>query len=396
MKYLSIMIVIPKNIVSNAPIGDVFPGIPIIVALSVFLMFWGSLNLYKRKNFIIAFSGLILYTISPWIASAAVPTHFSIVTSYAAGYYLGWIGLVLIVVDKFFLHRILKTPAPTPLRPKSQRTTALMSIMPFFAVALFLTQLHNMHFNFSVIQFQDFSTGFEEAHHAVASVFTGVVAGVSAGVITTSVFQATQGTLVIQEAHQSTKLRRPHRTPAQPPEPETTGHDGYGSDSSTPQEPPDIDEINQAKKQQEINEKYMSDFKKTLRNNQRRHRLRRQTMTRRSTMHRNTSMTRPRNSGKTTTKTGMNSIHGKQNTNLAKLKASRNWRMRLSTLRKALTGRFGLASTRCQEEEPSLTLTKSRQNLRKALATEKQGRDLGKAGIKDRRKTGRTLHLAQT
>ena len=69
MKYLSIMVVIPKNIVSNAPIVDVFPGIPIIVALSVVLMFWGSLNLYKRKNFIIAFSGLILYTISPSIAS---------------------------------------------------------------------------------------------------------------------------------------------------------------------------------------------------------------------------------------------------------------------------------------------------------------------------------------
>ena len=64
-----------------------------------------------------------------------------------------------------------------------------MSIMPFFAVALFLTQLQSLHFNFSVIAFQDFSTGFEAAHHAVASVFTGVVAGVSAGVITEAFFR---------------------------------------------------------------------------------------------------------------------------------------------------------------------------------------------------------------
>ena len=50
MKYLSIMVVKPANIISNAPADNVFPGIPIIVAISVNLMFWGSLNLGKRKT----------------------------------------------------------------------------------------------------------------------------------------------------------------------------------------------------------------------------------------------------------------------------------------------------------------------------------------------------------
>ncbi len=253
MKYLSIMIVKPQNIISNAPASDVFPGIPIIVALSVVLMFWGSLNLYKRKNFLIAFFGLVLYTISPTIASAAVPTHAVLTSSYAAGYFLGWIGLVLIIVDRFFLRRILKIPTPKPISPTSQKTTALMSIMPFFAIALFLTQLHNIHLNFSIIQFQDFSTGFEEAHHAVASVLSGVVASVSAGVITTSVSSGDSGDSGNPPADQTSP-------PSAPTAPEPT----TDTPPTTPpqQEPPDIDEINQAKQQQEINEKYMSDFQK--------------------------------------------------------------------------------------------------------------------------------------
>jgi len=184
MKYLSIMVVVPKNIVSNAPITDPFPGIPIIVALSVILMFWGSLNLYKRKNFAIALSGLVLYTISPTIASAVTPGHFNQVSSYAVGYYLGWVGLVLIVVDKFFLHRILKTPAPMSPNPTIQNANRFMSIFPVFTVALLFSQLQTLHIHLPMITLQiDQSAGFEEAHHAFASVFTGAVAAIGAAVV---------------------------------------------------------------------------------------------------------------------------------------------------------------------------------------------------------------------
>ncbi len=251
MKYLSIMIVVPKNIVSNAPITDVFPGIPIIVALSVFLMFWGSLNLYKRKNFIIALSGLVLYTISPTIASAVNPVHVTpVVSSYAAGYFLGWIGLVLVVVDRFFLHRILKMPSASKLQsPTVRKITPLMSIMPFVGLALVLTQLHSMHLNFSIISLQDLSAGFEEAHHAVAGVLSGVVAGIGAGVITTSVSSGDSGSTPSDQTS-------PPDSPTVPAPPTDT------PPTTPPAQEPDIDEINQAKQQQEINEKYMSDFQK--------------------------------------------------------------------------------------------------------------------------------------
>ncbi len=136
--------------------------------------------------------------------------------------------------------------------------------MPFFAVALFLTQLHNMHFNFSVIQFQDFSTGFEEAHHAVASVFTGVVAGVSAGIITTSVSSGDSGDSGDSGNPPDDQTSPPSpEPPAQPPTPETTTDTTDTAPMAPPsEEPPDIDAIKQAKEQQAINEKYMSDFQK--------------------------------------------------------------------------------------------------------------------------------------
>jgi hypothetical protein len=248
MKYLSIMIVIPKNIVSNAPIVDVFPGIPIIVALSIILMFWGSLNLYKRKNFTIALSGLILYTISPAIASAAVPTHFNTVTSYAAGYYLGWVGLVLIVVDKFFLQRILKAFAPVSPSPTVQRANRLLGVLPILAFTVLITQLQGLNLHIQLIAFQDL---FEAEHHAVASLLSGIVAGVGAGVIMESV--SPPGDSGNNPPDQTTLPEAPTATV---PPAETT--------PTTPpqQEPTDIDEINQAKKQREIDEKYMSAFEK--------------------------------------------------------------------------------------------------------------------------------------
>ena len=246
MKYLSIMIVVPKNIVSNAPIVDIFPGIPIVVALSIVLMFWGSLNLYKRKNFAIALTGLILYTISPAIASVAVPTHFSPVYSYAAGYYLGWVGIVLVIVDKFFLQRILKAIAPKLPGFKVQ-ANRMLSLMPILAFTIVITQLQGLNLHLQLIAMQDL---FEAEHHAVASLLSGIVAGVGAGAIIESVVPP--GDSGTNPPDQTTLPQ----APTAPVPPDTT--------TTTPpaQEPLDIDEINQAKKQREIDEQYMSAFEK--------------------------------------------------------------------------------------------------------------------------------------
>ena len=245
MKYLSIMVVVPKNIISNAPVGDIFPGIPIVVALSIVLMFLGSLNLYKRKYLIMAFIGLIIYTISPSIASVVTPAVFSPVSSYAIGYYLGWIGLILVIVDKFLLHRILKTPAPSQPSPTLQRANHLMSIIPFVGIALFFTPLQSLHINLSIITLQDLSSGFEAAHHAVAGVLSGAVAGVGAGSVIDSVSSS------------GDPGNNPPDSPTVPvPPPDVP------STAPPTQEPPDIDEINNAKKQREIDEQYMSAFEK--------------------------------------------------------------------------------------------------------------------------------------
>ena len=150
MKYLSIMVVIPQNIISNAPSDDFFPGIPIVVALSVILMVWGSLNLGKTKNFVIALLGLLLYTFSPTIASAtygydAVRIDFNF---FAIGYYLAWVGLVLLVVSKF-LPRILRMSATAP-SPVFQRANRFMSIMPVAAFTIVIGQLQAFHLHLQI------------------------------------------------------------------------------------------------------------------------------------------------------------------------------------------------------------------------------------------------------
>lgn len=256
MKYLSIMVVKPANIISNAPADNVFPGIPIIVAISVILMFWGSLNLGKRKNFIIAFLGLLLYTLSPTIASVtygydALRIDFNF---FAVGYYLAWVGLILIVLNKF-LPKILGTPSKLQ-DPTGQTSNRLMSIMPFVALAFFLTQLHNIHLSFSIITLQDLSPGFEAAHHAVADVFTGALAGIGAGVIMDNVSPSSDSSSTDFGSNPPDQTTPPETPTAPAPPPDTT------PTTLPAQEPIDIDEINQAKKQREIDEKYMSDFQK--------------------------------------------------------------------------------------------------------------------------------------
>ena len=181
MKYLSIMVVIPSNIISNAPVDDVFPGIPIVVALSVILMFWGSMHLEKTKNFAIAFAGLLLYTLSPTIASATygydalrIDWNF-----FAIGYYLAWVGLALLVVNRL-LPRIFRMPATQP-SPMYQTANRFMSLMPVAAFTIVVGHLQDLHLHLQMASLQ--FGGFEEEHHAVAGVLSGVIAGIGSGAI---------------------------------------------------------------------------------------------------------------------------------------------------------------------------------------------------------------------
>lgn len=186
MKYLSIMVVIPSNIVSGAPSTNVYPGLPIVVAISVFLMFWGSLNLGKRKNFIIAFIGLLLYTLSPTIASSVsgYPSIRILFSFFSIGYYLAWAGLILMVINRF-LPKIIGSPTQQQLPPPPPAANRLMSLAPIFGLALFLPQLISNYIDISWVALQT-GIGFEEAHHSIAGFFSGCVAGVGAAAIVDS------------------------------------------------------------------------------------------------------------------------------------------------------------------------------------------------------------------
>jgi hypothetical protein len=213
MKYLSIMFVKPENFISLAP-RDVFPGIPIIVLISIVLMFWGSLNLEKKKNLLFAFLGLLLYTFSPTIASASsgdVRLRF-VLEFFAVGFYLAWVGLALIIVHKFVLPRILKTPPSSPLPP--QKMPLLMSIAPVFTLMFFLNQLSGLNFTLSFVTLEA-GLSFEAAHHMFASVFIGGIAGVGAGAIVTEIPEASETEL--PEEPPATEGPQPSTDPEDPP-----------------------------------------------------------------------------------------------------------------------------------------------------------------------------------
>jgi hypothetical protein len=213
MKYLSIMFVKPENFISAAP-PDVFPGIPIIVLISIILMFWGSLNLEKKKNFLFAFSGILLYTLSPTIASVASGDfRLRFVWDFLAiGFYFAWAGLALIVVSKFVLPRLLKTPSISS-RP-AQNMTSIMSIAPLFVLVFFLSQLNMLHVSLSIVTLQ-VGLSFEAAHHMFASVFIGGIAGVGAGAIVSEIPEAseTEGA----EEPQAPEGPQPSSDPEDPP-----------------------------------------------------------------------------------------------------------------------------------------------------------------------------------
>jgi hypothetical protein len=175
-KYLSIVIALPDNLVSK-PGTDVFPGFAIVVIISMALMLWGASNLGKTRHWLIALAGLLLYTFSPTIASILTgDVRLRIIMSFfSIGYYLAWVGLILIVVSKI-LPRVFQA------KPLQVGTGfGLLSIVPpVIAFGLF-NDLSAVDVSAPVL-FGAFD--FEETHHFVAGVFSGGVAGWGAGVIT--------------------------------------------------------------------------------------------------------------------------------------------------------------------------------------------------------------------
>ena len=231
-KYLSIVIALPKNLFISPKGGDLFPGFAFIVIISIVLMYWGSMNLEKRGHLLMAFAGLVLYTISPLITATLVGASgiHLIMSFFGIGYYFAWVGLLLILASKF-LPSILK-PGAFP----AIKAGGMLSFLPP-VIALGLASHLNAAgggFHFPPLQLFDF----ESTHHFVAGVFSAGVAATSSGII---VGQANKDAepysedSVVPTETESGEIGPPPEEPPDVPE-------GGSEIGPPPEEPPDVPE----------------------------------------------------------------------------------------------------------------------------------------------------------
>jgi hypothetical protein len=216
-KYVSIIIALPKNLFTK-PIYDYFPGFAFIVLISIVLMFWGSLNLGKTKGLILAFLGLLLYTFSPTITSVIIgDVRVRILMSFFnIGYYLAWLGLIIILVSRF-LPRILKVK-PGPVQGK----VSMLSFLPPLIGVSFLSHLSTIGITGSGTSFGAFD--FETLHHTFASGFDGGTAGLGSGSIIDDEIEGDDGTGTNDgdtSEPDSDETSPPEAPPMEPPPPPT-------------------------------------------------------------------------------------------------------------------------------------------------------------------------------
>jgi len=186
-KYVSIIIALPKNLFTK-PTLDYFPGFAFIVIISIVLMFWGSLNLGKTKGLVLAFLGLLLYTFSPTITSVIngdVRVRI-LMAFFNIGYYLAWLGLIIVLVSRF-LPRILKVK-PGPVQGKA---SMLSFLAPLIGVS-FLSHLSTVGITGLGTTVGAFD--FETLHHTFASGFAGATAGLGSGSIIGDEIEGDDGT----------------------------------------------------------------------------------------------------------------------------------------------------------------------------------------------------------
>jgi hypothetical protein len=228
-KYVSIIIALPKNLFTK-PTLNYFPGFAFIVLISIVLMFWGSLNLGKIKGLILAFLGLLLYTFSPTITSVINgDIRIRILMSFFnIGYYLAWLGLIIVLVSRF-LTRILKVN-PGPLQGK----TSMLGFLPPLIGLGFLSHLHTIGITGSSSTFGSFD--FETLHHTLASGFNGATAGLGSGSIIDDEIEGDDGTGTENgdtSEPDSDETSPPEAPPVEPP-PTPTGP----QPSTDPENPP--------------------------------------------------------------------------------------------------------------------------------------------------------------
>ena len=174
--YLSVVLLKPQNLFSMPDI--VFPGLVFLVIISIVLMFWGGMNLSKKRNLILALSGLLLFTLSPTITSILggdFRFRFSI-DVFDVGYLFAWLGLLLAALNMALPRFLNYQPAV------SNNRGTYLSVIPAVLAIGFINQLNAIDLSVYIHSFQAFGF-FEHTHHFVGAVLTGGAAAAGAGII---------------------------------------------------------------------------------------------------------------------------------------------------------------------------------------------------------------------
>ncbi|MDD4923214.1 MAG: T-complex 10 C-terminal domain-containing protein [Dehalococcoidales bacterium] len=216
--YLSVVLLKPENLFSRPDI--VFPGFVILVIASIVLMFWGGMNLSRKRNLILALSGLLLFTLSPTITSILggdFRFRFSI-DVFSAGYLFAWIGLLLAALNMALPRFLKQQPAG------AYNQGAFLNVIPAALAIGFVSQLNTIDLSGYVQSFTSFGF-FEHTHHFIGAVFTGGAAATGAAVI-------------VNDADTFTTSEIPYQYQPPPPLPELSLEPGDESGTTDSDDPP--------------------------------------------------------------------------------------------------------------------------------------------------------------
>lgn len=193
LKYLSIAIVKPENLLATSGenwwfgLPDYYPGAPLIVSISIVLMFIGAIRINKAKYLKFFLAGIVLYTLSPTISYLISTGKFAAMFYsgfYAIGFFITWIGLLLFIGSKYVGKR------EAPLNLGAIRAPKIKIPIPRRGVATILSSVGMALSMMAVSQLVSSFSGaplllaqdefFEVFHHGIASAASGIVAGIAA------------------------------------------------------------------------------------------------------------------------------------------------------------------------------------------------------------------------
>ena len=170
-KYLSIIVVIPNNMMNNILISA-FPGLPVITVPALLIIAIGAMIperfLARKWKPIIILVGLILLTVAPYITHAVLNMKNKVLLDYTPEFYVVWVGFVLVAIDAW-LPLIMKS---AKVSPGGKGPIVAGMVMPVILPIVWLAFLFP-----PILAQTGGGPNFEANHHMWAGVISGVMGG---------------------------------------------------------------------------------------------------------------------------------------------------------------------------------------------------------------------------